>query len=53
MNVMRLHGKIGERDGIVFIRNKYDINESTVWRVTLDDKEPTNLNKAKLVYQIC
>ena len=52
MNVLKLHGKIGENEGIVFVRNKYDINESTMWRVEFNKDEPTNLNKAKLVFQI-
>lgn len=52
MNVLKLHGKIGENEGIVFVRNKYDINESTVWQVRFDKDEPTNLNKAELVFQI-
>lgn len=49
MKNIRLFGKIGESEGIVFMRSKL---ASQVWVVTLDKDEPTNLNKAKLKEQV-
>lgn len=46
MNVIRLHGKIGDTQGIVHIR---DCSGSHVWVVTLDTLDPNNVTKAKLL----
>jgi hypothetical protein len=49
MNVMRLHGKIGKHEGIVFIKN---FAGSSVWVVQLDMMNPNDLTKAKLTRQV-
>jgi hypothetical protein len=49
MKNIRLFGKLGENDGIVFMRTKL-VNQ--IWIVTFDTVEPTNLSKAKLKEQL-
>lgn len=49
MNVMRLHGKFGEREGIVHMRTKFT---KGVWLVSLDVNSPNDLTKCKLVKQL-
>lgn len=49
MNVIRLHGKMTETSGIVYIRNKFN---ETFWVVDLDKEDPNYLRNAKLLYRI-
>lgn len=49
MNVMRLYGKIGEHEGIVFVKN---ILGSAFWVVKLDPLNPNDPTKSTLVKQI-
>ena len=45
MNVMRLHGKFGDTQGIVFVKNKLGVS---VWVVNLDVNSPNDVTKATL-----
>lgn len=49
MNVMRLHGKIGDREGIVHYRTN---KVKQVWLVALDTGTPNDVTKCKLVKQL-
>lgn len=49
MNVIRMHGKMTETSGIVYIRNSFS---ETTWVVQLDKNDPENLRNARLLYRI-